>query len=394
MIDRSDRPRYASAISSHPQVPQALGEVVGDILEHHLASPNFALFLVSPVEPKAFSRIASVGQTLLGAEKVAAVMSDGPVGIRLHLEDALGLSILATDHDDFEPYLLPPLARAGSLSAFLRPTDSMTAKLQSGDSLALLADPFTFDVAGFIEFMNLQYPGVTVAGGEVSTRRSRARFTINDRVQSGGALAIRIPGAHVIGNPVAQGARVVGTPMVVTASRENEILELGYKSALTRLEELISSHLDPADLELLSSGALSIGRVVHEYASHYRSGDFLISRLINIAESTGSILAYDPMPMGSTVQFHLIDRTRAERELSEVTRRANSHNTQAGAALMFCGNGRGSHLFSTPNFEPVLIGELLGDVPLAGSSVRRTIGRLGNANYLLPQATSMILLRD
>ncbi len=55
---------------------------------------------------------------------------------------------------------------------------------------------------------------------------------------------------------------------------------------------------------------------------------------------------------------------------------------QAAAALVFTCNGRGTNLFTTPNHDAALVGQLLDTSAVAGMFCAGELGPVGGHNFL------------
>ena len=90
--------------------------------------------------------------------------------------------------------------------------------------------------------------------------------------------------------------------------------------------------------------------------------------------------------VGDTIQFHVRDAETATSDL-----RSSFADETAQGALLFTCNGRGTHMFGTPNHDAGLISDMLNDLPLAGMSCAGEIGPVGQKNYLHGFTTSVAL---
>jgi small ligand-binding sensory domain FIST len=66
----------------------------------------------------------------------------------------------------------------------------------------------------------------------------------------------------------------------------------------------------------------------------------------------------------------------------------------ADGALLFTCNGRGTNLFSGPHHDARVVGELLGDPPLAGFFAAGEVGPVGPGNFLHGFTASLALFED
>jgi len=208
-----------------------------------------------------------------------------------------------------------------------------------------------------------------------------------------GALVLRLGDAVRLRPLVAQGCRPIGTSYIVTAAERNVIQSLAGMPPLERLRDLFAG-LSPEDQERANRG-LHIGLVINEYATEFGPGDFLIRNVIGADRNTGAVAVGDEVHVGQTVQFHIRDASAADEDLRSALgvlelSRAGDPNPLAGA-LMFTCNGRGSHLFGTPDHDIETVRRSIGQLPVAGMFCAGEIGQVGGRNFLHGFTASLAL---
>ena len=203
-------------------------------------------------------------------------------------------------------------------------------------------------------------------------------------------VGVRLPGVH--GVPiVSQGCRPIGDPYIVTGADGALITELGGRSPLQRLREIVAG-LPPDEQELVSNG-LQVGIVVDEHLAAPGQGDFLIRGLRGADSSTGAIEVGEVVEVGATVQFQVRDAVGADKDLRLTVEQAVA--ALAGrpvGALLFTCNGRGRRMFGVADHDASTIEELLqGGIPLAGFFAAGEIGPIAGRNALHAFTASMAL---
>ena len=211
------------------------------------------------------------------------------------------------------------------------------------------------------------------------------RLALDDRVVRTGAVGVVIPADIAVRTIVSQGCRPVGSPFTVTKAERNVVFELGGRSAVSRLEELVAA-ADDRDRELLARG-LHVGVVVDEHRVDFDRGDFLVRGVLAADQSTGAVTVGELVEVGQTLQFQVRDAEAADEDLAELLGGVG----KVGGALLFTCNGRGVHLFGRPDHDTGLIEECLGPLPLAGAFCAGEIGPIGGRNFLHGFTASLAL---
>lgn len=367
--------RYSAALSLHPAPVEAVGEVAGQILEAFGdARPDLLVCFASPHHAGAFEDVAGGLRKLLEPEVMIGCTAVAVAGGAVEVEDAPGLSVFAARFG---------AGRVDGIALAAQQTDDGVAIVGWPDdvpargTLLMLADPFTFPVADFLSVCNARVPEVTVIGGVASAgmRPGTNRVVLDDRVTTGGAVAVLCSDDVPLRPVVSQGCRPIGKPLTVTKSDRNLVYELAGQPAMSRLQELVQAAND-AERDLMREG-LHVGVVVDEHKLDFSRGDFLVRNLLGADQRTGALAFGDSVEVGRTVQFQVRDAGAADDDLRELLA-----GVEGDAALLFTCNGRGKHMFSEPNHDAATVEELLGSVPLAGAFCAGEIGPVGGQNFL------------
>jgi small ligand-binding sensory domain FIST len=250
-----------------------------------------------------------------------------------------------------------------------------------GDGVIVLADPYTFSAEALLGSLNAERPGMPVLGGLASAAAggSAALFRDGD-VLDGGAVAVSIEGVQML-PCVSQGATPVGPEMTITAAHGNVIEELASKPAIERLRDAIGD-LDPSEQTLVAQG-LMLGIVIDENQPAYERGDFLVRPILGADPEGGSIALGERVRVGQTVRMQVRDGATADEDLRSALRtQAEALGTDGAAgALLFTCNGRGSHMFETPDHDALALEDALG-APAGGFFCAGEIGPVGGRNFL------------
>jgi small ligand-binding sensory domain FIST len=250
-----------------------------------------------------------------------------------------------------------------------------------GDAMVVLADPYTFSAEALLEALNTERPGMPVIGGLASAAAAGSAALFRDReILDGGAVAASLEGVGMV-PCVSQGATPIGPEMTITAAEANVIAELASKPALERLREAIGEL--PPDEQALAAQGLMLGIVIDENQPNYERGDFLVRPILGADADRGTLALGERVRVGQTVRMHVRDGATADEDLREALRLQAAALGPEGAAgaLMFTCNGRGSHMFDTPDHDALAVEDALG-APAGGFFCAGEIGPVGGRNFL------------
>lgn len=250
-----------------------------------------------------------------------------------------------------------------------------------GEAMLVLADPHTFSTDGLLAHLNEARPGMPVLGGLASAAAAGSASLLRDgEVLDSGAVACSLEGVELV-PCVSQGAAPVGPEMTVTAAEGNVIAELASQPALERLREALAE-LDDAERELAGQGLL-MGVVIDENQPEYERGDFLVRPIVGVDPESGAIAFGDRVRVGQTVRLHVRDGASADADLREALALSAAALGVEGAAgaLVFTCNGRGRHMFGSPDHDAAALDDAFG-APTAGFFCAGEIGPVGGRNFL------------
>jgi len=374
---------FASALSRHPVPSHAVGETAGSILEQLQGEDaDLLACFASPHFVGALDDLVHALRNLLDSRVLLGATAVSIIGVGEEVESAPALSLFAARLPDA---VLTPLA--------LRLEDTPDGPAVVGwpemdhepSTLLLVTDPYSFPTDAFLRRLNESRPELTVIGGAASAAAHPGgnRLVLDDQVTSEGAVGVFLDGVNVRA-VVSQGCRPIGQPFVVTRAEQNFVIELGGRQAVERLRDLAES-LDEHDRELVRNG-LHLGVVVDEHKASFDRGDFLVRNIVGADRESGALAVGDQVEVGQTVQFHVRDAAAADEDL-----RALLDGADASGALVFTCNGRGRHLFGTPDHDAGVVAELLGPIPAAGAFCAGEIGPIGGQNFLHGFTASLAL---
>ncbi|MGE5193779.1 MAG: FIST C-terminal domain-containing protein, partial [Deltaproteobacteria bacterium] len=266
---------------------------------------------------------------------------------------------------------------------------------ETARAVFLLADPYSTAVDTLISRLADDVPGVPLIGGMASggAGPDENRLMLDGRSFTNGGVGVILRDGPQVHSIVSQGCRPIGTPFVVTKVQDNVILELGGKTALSRLEHTYAD-LSEDDRHLIRRG-LHVGIAMNEYKPAFSRGDFLISNVLGADRESGAIAIGKFVRTGQTVQFHVRDADTADEDLRQLlAAQREKHRGAPGGALLFSCNGRGTRLFSKPDHDAGVVQELCGPLPLAGFFAQGELGPVGGRNYIHGFTASVALFDD
>lgn len=363
--------RYAVALSEHPDPGVAIGEVVGQVLDRTGANPDLAILFMTGHHVNSARRAGLAIRATLGAQTLVGSTAVSVLAHRQEIEERPAIVLWAGHTGPCRPL------RLTSKSA-------QVADLESGTSLLVLADPFSYDPSLLFSRVPAK---VAVVGGfaSASSQPGGDRLLLDDGTYVDGAVGVVLPpdiGAQPL---VSQGCRPVGEPFTVTDSKENLLIGLGGLPAVDRIRDLIST-ADESTRTLISRG-LHVGVVVNEQRETFELGDFLIRPVLRVDPTAGWVAVGDQVAIGTTVQFQVRDAATASAELRALVR-----PLQADTALVFTCNGRGTSLFGQPGHDAERISDGLTTTAIAGMFCAGEIGPIGGRPFLHGFTASSLLL--
>lgn len=268
---------------------------------------------------------------------------------------------------------------------------------------ALVLDPYSFPVGGFLQHADSTIPGFPLVGGLAGAPGGPGANRLfldgpgsdgpgfdgpgfDGEVHARGGVGVMLGGTVAARTVVSQGCRPIGPAMVVTRADRNVLLELAGTPAYRRLAEIVTS-LPPEEQELAGRG-LHVGIAMNEYADDHGRGDFLIRGVTGVDESTGAVAIGEVVEVGQTVRFQVRDAAGAGEDLAELL-----GPDPARGALLFSCNGRGTTMFDDADHDVLTLRRTLGASGIAGFFAAGEIGPVGGRNHLHGFTASVLAFR-
>jgi small ligand-binding sensory domain FIST len=259
--------------------------------------------------------------------------------------------------------------------------------------LLLLADPFTIPADLMLAQHNERSSTPVIGGLASGGARPGDHVLFLDRdVHFDGAVGVELPGAAIV-PVVSQGCAPIGPDMVITAGGGPVVGELAGEAAFDKISRVVDELSD--DERRLLNQPLLAGLVINENQPEYGRGDFLVRGIHGRDPETGAVYIGEQVRVGQTFRLHVRDAASADTDLRLALREARDMkvNLTPAAGLVFSCNGRGTHMFGTPDHDAVAIDEELG-VPAAGMFCNGEIGPVGGKTFLHAFTATMALFLD
>lgn len=382
-------PAFAAALSEHPSPPEAVGEVVGAVLDRLGPAPDLAVLFLSPALAGAAEDIAATVRALLQPGALVGAAASTVVGGRREAEDGPAIALWAGRVGPVLPVRITATPADGGLRVLGVP---QAAGEDGPRTLLLLADPFSLPLDPLLTTMAGDLPDLTVVGGLASSARGPGgnRLVLDGTVHRDGAVGVLLPpGAEVV-PVVSQGCRPVGEPMIVTEVDGPVLLGLAGQPALDQLLASAAS-LGEGDRSIFEVGP-QLGVVVDEAKATFRTGDFLIRNVTGVDPDRRGVAVGAQVEVGTTVQFHVRDADSADDELrSLMSALPPPRPTADRGALLFTCNGRGSAFFGQPDHDAEIVADVVGP-SLAGMACAGEIGPIGGRNRLHGYTASLLVV--
>lgn len=388
---------FAAALSTAADATRAADEVCTKTRAEFPDTPDLAVVFLSPHHAEAAEVIAAAVHSRLAPRCLLGCTGESVVGNDQEIEDAAALSLWLgrwTRPVQLDPFHLTLDQTPDGFSLFGLP-DALLGADPAQSVLLLLGEPYTFPADVVLQQLNEAQPGVRVVGGMASALGApdQNRLLLNDEVHRQGAVGVLLQGPVTVRTIVSQGCRPIGEHMVVTRAQRNFIQELGGQSPLIRLQQLWPA-LGDRDRQLVQQG-LHVGRVINEYQSEFRRGDFLVRNVMGLDRDTGALAVTDHVRVGQTVQFHVRDADTADEDLRSLLQLDRAaHERPPQGALLFTCNGRGTRLFSEPHHDARAVRAEAGPLPLAGFFAAGELGPVGGQNFIHGFTASVVLFED
>ena len=390
--------KWASAISEQTPLASAVDECVATLREQlgGEAADLAVVFVSSHYREEQDSRPQML-QEKLGYRAILGCSGGGIIGNGQEVEQRPAVSITAANLPDVS--IVDFHLEGDNLPDLDAGPDSWeeTVKVSRADDpqFVLLADPFSFPVQNLLMGLDFAFQSAAKIGGLASGGQQPGQnaLFLGNQVHHAGAVGVALYGNISVDTVVAQGCRPVGSPMRITESRRNLLVELDGQPPMAVLRELFQKSGE-RDRGLMRN-SLFLGVVMDEFIEEPQQGDFLIRNVVGMDERSGALAIGEILKEGQLVQFHLRDAETSAEDLTAVLERFagdNRENLVQGALLFSC-LGRGQYLYGRPNHDTEIFQNKVGSVPLGGFFCNGEIGPVSGTTFLHGYTSSFGIFR-
>ncbi len=297
------------------------------------------------------------------------------------IERGPGVVVLAlTGADGFHPFLLPGLEDIGDAQG--QHLLELVKPHASGGAVAVFGDPFTFSPPAVFKAFEGALPGIPIVGGlSSSLPMLRRTWQVQGiRAETGAVAGLVIPSSMKVTIGVAQGCRPIGRTYVITKGRGHVITEIGGRPAAEVFHETMGELADEGAERVIVFVGIAIDPAKHPL----ERGDFLVRHLVGVEPESGSIAIAEPIRVGQSVRFQLLDTEAAREDMRETVREVRERlaGCRPAFGLYFDCLGRGEGLFKEPHHDVRAIREALGEFPLVGFYGNGEIAPVAGRNLL------------
>ncbi len=390
--------KWVSELSEEPILEDAIAQC-GVAIKNRTGDEQLDLVVVfvSPHYEQSYGQVCDLLAETLSPKYVFGCSGGGVIGNGLEVEQRPGLSITAAvlPNVNVRPFYLQS-DQLPDMDAGPDKWEDLIGVSQDKDShFVMLADPYSFPVNDLLMGMDYAFPKATKIGGLASgaSRQGGNALFLNSEVIRNGAVGLALDGNITVDTVVAQGCRPIGSPMRITKSDRNMLMELDGKSPLEVLQGMVPI-LSSRDQELLGH-SLFLGVVMDEFIDNPVQGDFLMRTVVGMDQSGGALAIGEMLKEGQLVQFHLRDAETSSGDLKAVLTRYATENreNEIPGALLFSCLGRGQFLYGRANHDTDLFRDMLGEIPLGGFFCNGEIGPVSGTTFLHGYTSSFGLFR-
>jgi small ligand-binding sensory domain FIST len=349
------------------------------------STPNLAFVFVAAQHPEDAEQAMLASHSHLSSATVVGTSASGVMSGGLASDAGVAVAVWAAR--------IPGL-RARSFHLEVMPAGDgqhivgLPARRRDDVVALLFTDPWSFPATDFAAHASALLNDLPVVGAVASgpAPARTTRFLLDGRIQGRGAVGVMIGGHVEVDTMVSPACRPVGPTLTVTDSEGFLLKSLAGTPAALRAQEVIAS-LDEPERSLALSG-MQLGVAV--VAQDPRMGDFVIHDFQSAQGQRGALQMVAPVPVGSTVQFHVRDENAADEDLNVMLEGVAARmGSRLAGGLLFASTSRGRFMFGRGDHDALVAQGRLG-VPVSGFFSEAELAPIGGMECLNYQTATVI----
>ena len=392
--------QWASALSQQTTLRQALEECAASIrASMGDTAADLAVVFASSEYASDYADLPAMVAEMLGPQTLLLGCTGGGIiggGTEIEQEPAVSITVASLPGVNIKPIRLDGDALPDMDAPPDRWHEALGVDPSDEPQFVLLADPMSFPAQNLLLGMDYAFPSAAKIGGLASAgqgARQNGLFLGRDYHDSG-AVGVALSGNIIVETVVAQGCRPIGSPMRITKSDRNFLVELDGQQPFNVLRSIFQD-AGQRDRELMQN-SLFLGVVMDALIDEPQQGDFLIRNVMGMDQRSGVMAIGEMLKEGQLVQFHLRDAETSADDLTAVLERYAIDNREnpAHGALLFSCLGRGKYLYGKSNHDTEVFQEKVGAaVPLGGFFCNGEIGPVSGTTFLHGYTSSFGIFR-
>lgn len=381
--------RWASALETRPDTEEAVREAARRI-EVSMQGDRVDLLVVfvTPHHAEHYAAVpALLRQRFPGAAIVgcsASAVSAGPQEV----EEGPGLAVTAAHLPDTEISVFHCEPGSSGLSQE-QWVDVVGVDPLAQPALILLPEPFDTASGPLLAELDRAYPHSPKLGGIASGGQEPGSVVLfaDGFVHRQGVVGVALVGDVQMDTVVAQGARPVGPPFVVTGGEGTHVNSLDGDPVLEVLQRVYNG-LSAADQAVFQRQPM-VGLCPTQAVG---PGDYLIRAVVGVRREDGIMAVAGAVEVGQRLRFHVRDAASARDELRALLKETRRGHRYDGALLFSC-LGRGSAFFGQPDHDARALQAAIGPLPAVGFMANGEIGPVKGTTHLHGYTASIALFR-
>ncbi|MFW5967646.1 MAG: FIST signal transduction protein [Persicimonas sp.] len=259
--------------------------------------------------------------------------------------------------------------------------------------MLVLSDVRTFDSEQLLRALDERHPDGERFGALVGGSRDDDLLLLEGHVFEDGGVGLALSGDLEVDTYVAQPARPIGEPLIVTSHTEHVVHRFDQGNPMEVFRRTVRQ-LGPEDQKLAKHSML-VGIGLGTQNREFGHGDFLLRNIAGFNPKNGDLAVAATIEDLDVLQFHLMSPQTAIDELEkslEECRRAHPESNGEQGALYFSCRERGEEFYGEQNLEPNLIQDHLEGLSVGGCLSDGDIGALGEHTHLHGYASTLTVI--